>query len=236
MLQIAICEDVKEQALWAEKLILSGVPELHPQVRSFPSAEDMLQAVRERYHPRVAVLDIELGGEDGISLASTLNTLLPDCSIIYLTAFLQYAPEVYCTRHTYYVMKQDAPERLGTAIRKAMEEQAQDDTLCFRTEGGLRFARCRDILYLERVLHKTIIRLQHEECATTASPAELLGRGSNRFLRCHQSFWVNLDYIRSMRSESFVLTDDTVLPISRTYRKSVREQLFSKLSSELKNQ
>ena len=46
MLQIAICEDEKEQALWAEKLILSGVPELHPQVRSFPSAEDMLCAVR----------------------------------------------------------------------------------------------------------------------------------------------------------------------------------------------
>lgn len=236
MLQIAICEDEREQALREEKLITASVPELFPQVRSFFSAEALLEAIRsEGYRPRVAVLDIELGGEDGISLAGTLNTLLPDCSVIYLTAFLQYAPEVYTTRHTYYIMKQNAAERLGPAIRKAMEEQARDDILCFRTEEGLRFARWRDILFLERVLHKTRLRLRREECMTTAAPAELLSKGTGRFLRCHQSYWVNLDHIQLLRGSCLVLSDGTTLPISRTYRRSVKEQLFRHLSAELGN-
>ena len=235
MLQIAICEDEKEQAIRGKNIILGCVPELFPQVRVFLSAEELLEALKtEGYHPRIAVLDIELGGKNGISLASALNNQLPDCSVIYLTAFLQYAPEVYTTRHTYYIMKENAAERLGAAIRKALEEQNQDDTLCFRTEGGLRFARCRDILYLERVLHKTKVQLRHETCMTSAAPTELLRGSACRFLRCHQSYWVNLDFVQSMRGDSFLLTDGSVLPITRTYRQSVRKQLFSLLSGELK--
>lgn len=236
MLQIALCEDEIEQAILEARLISNAVPELYPQVRSFSSGEALLRAVQaEGYHPRVAVLDIELGGTDGISLAGALNELLPDCSVIYLTAFLQYAPEVYTTRHTYYIMKQNAAERLGPAIRKALEEQARDDTLCFRTREGLRFARCRDILYLERVLHKTRLQLRHEDCLTTATPAELLSRSVGRFLRCHQSYWVNLDYIQSLRSDSLVLTDGTCIPVTRSYRKALRAQLFEQLSAELQN-
>ncbi len=236
MLQIALCEDETEQAIREAGLIAEAVPELTPRVRSFSSAEALLQAVQaEGYHPRVAVLDIVLGGANGITLGENLNLILPDCSVIYLTAYLQYAPEVYTTRHTYYIMKQDAAQRLGPAIRKALDEQSRDDTLCFRTREGLRFARCREILYLERVLHKTRLQLQHEDCLTTATPAELLGRGGDRFLRCHQSYWVNLDYIQFLRSDSLVLTDGTSLPVSRTYRKALRAQLFAQLSAELKN-
>ena len=233
MLQIAICEDQPEQARREARLVAESAPELCPRTQLFQSAEEMLEAVEKGYHPRIAVLDIELGGKDGISLAESLNTLLPDCSIIYLTAYLQYAPEVYSTRHTYFIMKQDAPERLGKAIVKAMEEQSRDDVLCFRTADGLRFARCRDVVYLERVLHKTRIQLSHEACSTTASPSELLRGREDRFLRCHQSYWVNPDYIRSMRSDSFELTDGAVLPITRSYRKSVREKLLTRLSAEL---
>ena len=235
MLQIAICEDEKEQALREEHLVQTVLPELSVAVRSFLSAEALLEAVQNEYHPRIAILDIELDGEDGISLAGRLNALLPDCSVIYLTAYLQYAPEVYDTRHTYFIVKQDASQRLGPAIRKALEEQQQDDTICFRTAGGLRFARCRDIVYLERILHKTKIHLQHEDCLTTASPSELLRSHVGRFMRCHQSYWVNPDFIRSMRAESFLLTDGTTLPITRTYRSRVREQLWSRLSESLED-
>ena len=101
MLQIALCEDETEQAIREAGLIAEAVPELTPRVRSFSSAEALLQAVQaEGYHPRVAVLDIVLGGANGITLAENLNRILPDCSVIYLTAYLQYAPEVYTTRHT----------------------------------------------------------------------------------------------------------------------------------------
>ncbi len=234
MLQIAICEDEKEQAIAEETLVHACVPELAPQVRIFLSADALLNAVQIMgYRPRVAILDIELGDADGISLAERLNTLLPDCSVIYLTAFLKYAPDVYSTRHTYYIMKQDAPDRLGKAIRKALEEQRLNDKICFRTTEGLRFARCRDIIFLERVLHKTRIRLRNGECVTTAAPQELLRDNPACFLRCHQSYWVNLDFIQSMRADSFVLTDGTTLPITRTYRNRVREQLFSELNKAL---
>src|SRR5690606_25692911 len=45
------------------------------------------------------------------------------------------------------------------------------------------------------------------------------------FLRIHRSFIVNIDKIQSFTREEIMLNNNTNLPISRTYKKSVLEVL-----------
>lgn len=47
-----------------------------------------------------------------------------------------------------------------------------------------------------------------------------------RFLRIHQSFLVNTQHIARLRYQEIVLTDGTVLPISRSYQDTVRDYLM----------
>ena len=51
-----------------------------------------------------------------------------------------------------------------------------------------------------------------------------------RFLRCHQSYLVNLDYVSGIIDIDFVLNDERRLPI----RKSGRKQLIKKYEDYLK--
>ena len=54
----------------------------------------------------------------------------------------------------------------------------------------------RDVLYLERILHKTRVRTRNGTEMVIASPAELLKDVTEgTFIRCHQSYSVNYEHI-----------------------------------------
>lgn len=106
MYRIAVCDDNRallEAAAERLRIYFEGEEIV---LSLFETGEALLNSVREKdclY--QLAILDIELGEMNGIEVGDELNRLLPDCQIIYLTGYLDYAPEVYSTRHTYYVYK-----------------------------------------------------------------------------------------------------------------------------------
>ena len=57
--------------------------------------------------------------------------------------------------------------------------------------------------------------------------------GLPAFLRCHNSFAVNLDHAVSFRRESFLMKDGTVVPISHAYYAAVREEFQKYHSGDL---
>lgn len=120
--------------------------------------------------PRVAVLDIRMAGMDGIELAKRLNALVPGCAIIFLTAYLSYAPDVYETRHVYFVLKSELDRRIGSALRAALAETAAPASLQLATAHGYRNVPVTDVLFLERILRKTRVVLTDGEELVTAAP------------------------------------------------------------------
>lgn len=104
MIPIAICDDELLHARQTQAAIRRC--EAQAVTRCFETPLALLAAVTQQgYAPRVAVLDIRMAGMDGIELAKRLNALVPGCAVIFLTAYLSYAPDVYETRHVYFVLK-----------------------------------------------------------------------------------------------------------------------------------
>ena len=65
-------------------------------------------------------------------------------------------------------------------------------------------------------------------------PAKLLqGAVGERFGRCHQSYWVNLEKIKVWNRAEFTLEDGTRIPISRTYRSEAQALFFKHLGRSL---
>lgn len=227
MLPIAVFDDEPLHALRTRTAILDHADGLRPDVRLFETPEALLQAVEEGYSPRIAFLDIQTDGSGGISLAEELNRRLPGCAVIFLTAFLEYATDVYETRHVYFILKSQLEQRVGDAIRRALSAQSAPELLCFRAGSAYRTIPCREVLFLERILHKTRIVCQSGEEQTAALPSQLLsGPAGQDFIRCHQSYWVNFFHIRAMEHGEFLLSNGGRIPISRTYRAAAREQFF----------
>ena len=85
-----------------------------------------------------------------------------------------------------------------------------------------------EVLYAERVLRKTRVVTTRGDFMTQRTPAQLLEE-SRGFIRCHQSYWVNLSRIRCIRDGAFVMESGGCVPISRTYQHPAREAFFRSL-------
>ena len=111
MLRIAICDDERIHRRHTAELIDSALAARSADISCFDSSEALLQAVVSGYAPDIAVLDIQMGEMDGISLAKRLNALTPSCRIIFVTSYLAFATEVYSTEHVYFILKSQMPFR-----------------------------------------------------------------------------------------------------------------------------
>ncbi|MFF6805900.1 MULTISPECIES: DNA-binding response regulator [Streptomyces] len=104
--------------------------------------------------PDVAVLDIDLPGTDGISVASALYTTLPECRTLILTGLGQpgHLRRAVAAHAQGFLPKDAEPERLTAAIRAiARGERAFDATLALaalETEPGALTSREVEVLRL----------------------------------------------------------------------------------------
>lgn len=227
MLSIAICDDEALHRQRTAEILQQKIADHAPALRLFASPRALLQAVEaEGYAPRIAVLDIQMEEMNGIALARELNRRLSQCSIIFLTAFLSLATEVYEAEHVYFIVKHQLEDRIAQAVARALQQSEQPPTLLYRCGTAEHAVACREVLYLERVLRRTRVKTVLSEDWARDDPETLLqGRLKQLFVRCHQSYWVNLRHISVMERTGFILSEGTRIPISRTYLDQARVQV-----------
>ena len=148
MIPIAVCDDERVHGLRTREVILSHGGVQNPEVQLFETPDALLDAIRLRdYSPRVAVLDIRMAGTDGIQLAEQINDLLPQCAIIFLTAFLEYATDIYETRHVYFILKSELEQRIGSALKKlSTRRECPRDCICLPVQQSKVF--CFEISFI----------------------------------------------------------------------------------------
>ena len=234
MILIAICDDNPLHLEHAEKLTREVLAREKTafHIRLFSDAGQLMNAMdEEEFQPDIAVLDIEMDGEDGISLAKDLNALVPGCRIIFLTGYIDYAPDAYTAEHIWFVLKSRASEHFALAMQKALsslkEQSAASPGFLVREDGRTVFVPLDEILYLSRISRKAFIHCLNRDYTDSRRPALLIPEQlKTHFLQCHQGYWVNLSKIRELDGHEFVLTDGTRIPISRGFRDNAREAFF----------
>ncbi len=234
MLKIAICDDNPVHLSHAAALVEKELLSYSPDIKLFSSTDIFLaQITADHYAPDIVILDIEFdGGSSGIDFAASLNRLLPFCRIIYLTAYPNYASDVYTTDHIWFVVKARAEEYLGQALHKAIEAGNTAPPLHGITLKGRKttqFLPLGEILYLSREGRKAVIVTESGRHYSSRPPASLLGGDlAGSFVRCHQGYWVNLQKIAALERESFILINGEHIPISRTCRNEARTRYLAR--------
>jgi two-component system response regulator DesR len=105
-----------------------------------------------RTTPDVALLDIEMPGQDGITAAAELHARLPSCRVLILTVFGRpgYLRKAIDAGVSGFMLKDAPPDELAAAIRRtAMGERVVDSKLALAalSEGSSPLTpRERDVL------------------------------------------------------------------------------------------
>ena len=224
---IGLCDDTREWYVYFRQE-LSGFLDNEGETADFLYFPDAVSLLANDREMDVLFLDICLDADlDGICLAGHINEKQRQCQIVYLTNYLSYAVDVYRTEHSYFVLKEQFSRRLEDIFKKLRSCRRQD-ALCFSVlNGGTVVLRPAEIQYFERVLRTTrivtdsgvyLIRDKLNDLEKILSDREML--------RCHNSYIVNLAYVREMSQGCFLLRDHTTIQISRNYTRTVKEKFI----------
>jgi len=175
--------------------------ELHRADISFYSSLNNLYESTIRGNKKLNILIIP-AAQQSFELAKEIRVKDRNCIIIYPAQNMDCVLDSFESMPMAYVLPNSNPEQgdLATAIKKAVkyiDKQTQD--VMFETKSKLLHYALYEIDYFEsqyRIVH--IIKTNGNTETVTARLDDVQGILPRNFARCHQSFLVNMDNIKSI--------------------------------------
>lgn len=171
----------------------------------------------------ICILDIDFSGKafTGIDIARRIRDIRKDSILIFLTNYIEYAPEGYEVQAFRYLLKSDTPRKLERYLLDGVTNlQEKNETIVFRISGEPVSIMLRQILYIESQKHVAILYFQEQsgdisQHRLSVSLGSLEQQLSNRgFLRIQKSYLVNMRHIQKLRCNEATLDIGLSLPVS----------------------
>lgn len=226
-MKIIICDDSIKDAELTKKILVDNQLADATDITCY-LPETLKERIEEaKLECDIAIMDIEFDTVDynGIDLSKAINDLLFSSQIIYVTNILEFAPEVYETRHCYFVLKSNMDITLPRAFKKAaniIKENAKKALIDIVSNGSHILIQQKDITYVERVQRKLRIHTIADEYSYYGSLKKFMTQVNNTFARCHEAYVVNLNYVSVVRKDIVQMMDGTEIPIGVSFEKSFR--------------
>ncbi|WP_418667825.1 LytR/AlgR family response regulator transcription factor [Allofournierella sp.] len=224
MIRIAICDDQPEDARGLERLLLERQPGL--PVRLYASAQPLLWDLETGNACfELFFLDICLPGTGGLEAARRIRARQPDALIVFVSTSREFYREAYDLFAFNYLEKPVDPARLGKVLDRALDQLAvqADQKVSFSFRSREYSVRCADILYVSSAGHQLTLHLRGGGALPCYGKlAEFAERLPGRsFVRCHQSYLVNLGEITALEPGGFRV-GGALVPISKSYSQAAR--------------
>lgn len=211
------------------------------EIVEFDGAESLVSYLHARRPLDILLADIVLDedgpaatGEDGekgpasetaIDLMKRLFGMGGDVQLIYVTGYEKYHTSAYETDHACFLLKPVSQADLDFALARAEDLRRRRNVAPFRVRLGSedRIVRPAQISYVESDRRILKIHLTGGSFETYGKLADYERRLPKRFVRCHKSFLVNMDYVVACRANELVLSTGQSIPVSQSRRKSTQE-------------
>lgn len=205
-------------------------------VQSFSSAIEASLAIHSQSIDLI-FLDIEMPHLNGLDF---LRNLKYPPTIIFTTAYAEYALEAFNLNVVDYLLKPIEFNRFFQAVNKvikqtpettiapqttiAMAEAKEDDEYFFiKTDQKIVKVLTQDILFIEGLQKYVKIHLPNEVLISLTSLSHLLGKlPSESFTRIHRSYIINIAHIDSIQGNTISIKNHH-LPLSQGNRSAFYE-------------
>ena len=219
------------------------------QVEVVGEAEGIEDAMRDisRLKPELVFLDIELAEGNGLHLAKQLAELDPAPSLIFATAYDEFALQAFELYAFDYLLKPFNEKRIRQTLDKLMKQRQigkgesrtappasrtaveQTGKLAVSIDDRIVLIDRDHILFIGLVEGKTIIKTEENEYKISEPLIVLERKLDNRsFIRVHRGFIVNVIHISEIQpwfnsTYNLIMSDGSNIPVSRTYVKELRQ-------------
>ena len=226
--KVLICDD---DPLFAERIEKAAAPffaakGIKADIRVCTSAAEA-EAVPELEQYQLAFLDVDLDGASGIALGRSLKQKNPAVMLVYISAYLEFAPQGYTVSAFRYILKDSLRQTLPVCLNDVYNE-------LFTRHKALVVEVSRETV---RVPYDDIYSLESEGrrvqvfgetprsplCVYYGKLSDLPGEMfSSGFLRVGRSAVVNLRHVRKILGYKVQMTNGVELSVSRALYGEIR--------------
>lgn len=229
-MNIFLCDDdpVYLQALYDG---VSAYMAEHHLPYAITSCTDPAQALSTRSRFDIAFLDIQIGEQNGISVAEALREQNEKLILFFITNFDAYQDDAMDLQAFRFFTKPFSQERLRSGLDKAMEylDGTQID-LYLSGSDLVRRMLVDDILYLTRSGRNVRLFSQDGPLDLRMRYDDVCAQLPQRFFYpVHKSFFVNVHYIQEYRYTAVTLTDGTRIPVAPRRQSEFHQYWFDYL-------
>ncbi|OPJ59798.1 LytR/AlgR family response regulator transcription factor [Clostridium chromiireducens] len=239
MINIAICDDIIEELETISSYVSNNIKELDIpfKISSFSEGQDLLEHINSsKQNFDIIFLDVYMKFSNGIDIARRIRDFDKECKIIFITSSKEHAVDSYDVSALHYILKPINEEKLTNAIKIAIESLTKENKhfVIMNKKGNYRISY-KDILYAESKARIVNIYLKSSEVISFYSKLEDFFQSlkDERFLRCHKSFVVNMDYILKIENNCAFMCNNIIIPITSSNMTLIKEKYFNYLLKEV---
>lgn len=229
-MKIAICDDESLFIKRLSTLILDYLTKraFPCEICTFGSGEELIQS-EEMFD--IIFLDIQMSGMSGIQTAEILRRRTSKFTLVFISAFMEFAPQGYEVQAFRYLIKSDLEGSFPACMKAVLRHMGiHRKRVTYLFVDGEYSLYTDDIIYIESRRH---VALFH-----TATPTRIELRlyekldniqqtlPADEFVRIHKSFLLNLHYLDQVANYTAYLSSGITLPISQSRFAAVKREFF----------
>ena len=227
-MRIAVCDDSSlDRELFVALLHHYFVNKpISNEIIQYENGVDLLHDVEDDMWFDIVFLDIYMNDLLGIDVAHKLRSLGYRGHIIFLTATADFAVDSYEVEALGYLLKPQSFEKLSQVMDRAIRTMTTN-TYLVKNHSKIIRVPYHEVLYVESMNSKCIMHCCNDQSYVIYKRLTTIEHELNdkRFLRCHQSYLVNMDHIHQVDSQFTLVTGDTVA-IRQRDLKSIRQAVL----------
>lgn len=228
-MRLVICDDEATQITWLKEKVAQFACERGVQidVAAFSSAEAFLFDYSENRNVDILLLDIEMGGMNGVKLAHEIRKDNDAVQIVFITGYPDYIAEGYDVAALHYLMKPVRTDKLFKVLSRAADAVASQPRYVLLPVGKEVVRVCeQDIVYAEAQGHYMQVYTVGGELRLRMTIGELESRLGDGFFKCSRSFLVGLSHVSRFTKTAIILDNGTELPLAKGLYESLGAALI----------
>ena len=239
MIRIVICDDNQPfmESLRAEIRAILSRHKIEAVIYTYENAETIPEHLLTTSD--IFFLDIDFPGKHytGIDIARKIRQTRENSVLVFVTNFIEYAPEGYEVQAFRYLLKRDIHNKLEQCLLQSLKKlHTEQETMQINISGEILTLPLVEILYIESQGHLAIIHVTRKGSQTektyrfysslTSLEQQLSAQG---FLRIQKSYLVNMRRIQKYQCNEAILDNGTRLKVSeKNYAEQKRQYLLWK--------
>ncbi len=216
-MKICICDDDSFAVREIRNLLLPFQTEEDGfDISDFSCGEDLIEYYKNGEGFDIAFIDIEMEGINGVEVAEKIKDSAPETIIIFVSSHSNYVFDAFRIEALHFLVKPIKEKEFNDVFTRAMKKYT-----AINASVILKWESVRNKIPIDKISFVEGYR-RHLTVHTASGVYEAVGKISeiyeilkpHGFVRVHQGFVVNMNYIKSFNANEVELTDGSKVAVS----------------------